>query len=999
MTEPRRSIMQIKLKVSLYWFSLCMALAQMAIAETGSITTTGKVMDDMGKPVEGAEIMIVPGRDNKGLSDSQGQFKITWSPRQWQDEGAVCYIVARYKAKNLGLALPIDNKAGTLQLTLKPAVSLSGKVVDIEGKAVSGVRLSIMLRTANWGQAIDSQSQTDGNGVFKFDALPVDNRYQLRAGADGYGQTGIYFNAEDAIDGHLDMGRIELAVANMSVTGQVVDVTGQPVPGIGVYCVAENQPSRRTKSDEQGYFVLDGICAGLVRIFAEGERVSCQILTEAGARNIKAVVTDNGYSRSRYIRTKSHEDIIKSGKPYIVGWVIDEDGLAVADVPVNVRCMQSKNEKGQDTESYFQFTKFGDVTDKQGRFAIEMEEEATYSLLFSPINHAAIIVYDVVPGAGDLKVVLPNGGTLTGQIVRFSRGRKVPVPDTGIELKQESRMSYSHIGRDRDRKTTTDSEGRFRFEHIRTLMRTDRQKPVFEPRGWKLSYEGASQTVMFFQGETVKNINLIIRPNLAKAVSLVGRIMPDYTGIDIDLSRDHFRDRKLLFCFFDYAQRPVRQCVIQLNRRLEQLHKQGVEIIAVQTAMTGENELARWMKQANISIPVVVITGDIDETRFIWGIKSLPWLILTDRGHKVVAEGFGLGELDAKIEEIGPPASSTVDSDKVTGLVKDSNGQVVSGVRITEYQTNKDYTTNADGRFVSAFGPSEEWRSFFAVDKQRKLVGVGRLPPGERHVEIKLTPGKMVSGTVVDPAGRPVAGAQVAPLPMTCFHVLTDKQGRFDVGWNPEWAGDLKEFFLMARHLERNLAEGIEIDEKAENVRIDLEPALILVGMVEDPNGVPIQGAEVGLSLRRGWACGTPVGKVVADENGKYEFPVLLQRQEYINYADAEGFWRNQIVTGIINRITDREQVGPIVLKRPILSVSGTVLHGDGEPVADIPVHLRGKGQPYLDTETDADGKFIFEKVCCGPVQISAKNDTLFGKIETEGGAKNLKLVVRPRFE
>ena len=101
----------------------------------------------------------------------------------------------------------------------------------------------------------------------------------------------------------------------------------------------------------------------------------------------------------------------------------------------------------------------------------------------------------------------------------------------------------------------------------------------------------------------------------------------------------------------------------------------------------------------------------------------------------------------------------------------------------------------------------------------------------------------------------------------------------------------------------------------------------------------------------------------------------------------------------MINRTIDREEVGPIILKRPILSVSGIVVHPGGKPVADIPVHLWGQGQPKLESKTDAAGKFLFEKVCCGPVEISARNEVLFGKIETEGGAKNAKLVVGPRFD
>jgi len=481
--------------------------------------------------------------------------------------------------------------------------------------------------------------------------------------------------------------------------------------------------------------------------------------------------------------------------------------------------------------------------------------------------------------------------------------------------------------------------------------------------------------------------------------SRVGKPLPELTNLNIELSPTDIDGKMVLVCFWDMQQRPSRNTLLRLTKQAEELKRKGVTVVTVQAVKVDESTLDEWVKENNIPFPIGMAQDDETKTYFTWGIKSLPWLILTDHKHVIIAEGFGLTELDAKIENIGSSASAPNDSNEVTGQVKDPNGQLLSGVRVTEFQTDKDYTTDADGRFVSAYAPSDERRFFFAVDNQRKLVGVGILSPGERHVEIKLTLGKMVSGTVVDPDGKPVVGAQVALLPMTCFHVLTDNQGWFDVGWDPKWAGDLDAFFLMARHLERNLAGGIEIDENAKTVRIELGPALTLTGTVEEPNGVPIPGAEVGLSLRRGWACGTPVRKVITDEKGRYSFPILLQKQEYINYADAEGFWRNQITTGIINRITGREQVGPIILKRPNLSVSGTVMNVNGESVANIPVYLRGEGQPALDSETGAEGRFIFEKVCCGPIQINAKNDTLFGTIETEGGGKNVKLVVRPRFE
>lgn len=629
---------------------VCLAIIQTPMTGSELIITTGPVVDDRGIPVEGTEFKVIPGRQKVAFSASKGQLKITWHPRSGRGEDILYYVIARHRAKNLGLALPLEQDVETLQLALRPAVSLSGRVIDTKGNAISGVRLSVYLYASNWISTIESQIQSDVNGNFTFDALPMENRYKLTLRIEGYGRKDILFDTGDVVNGRLDMGRIVLPLANMSVSGRVVNINGHPVPGIGVYCSGEGQPKCKTESDEQGYFTLDGVCAGLVRIYAEsrgsGEDVSSQVLTEAGARDVRIMVREGGSSRSYYIRTKNHEEIIKSGNPFIAGRVVNEAGVAVPDVLVNARSIQKKNEPGQDMESYFGVTRFGDVTDERGCFAIELEEKTTYSLVFSPNHHPAIIAYDVVTDTKDLRVILPKGGTVTGRVVRFRRGKKIPIPDVKVELKQVSRASYSHIGFDRDRKTTTGTEGEFRFDHIRTLMRTDRQESVFGPRIWELSYDDTSQTIHFLPGVTVKHLDLVIRPDLEKATSLVEKHLPDYTGIDFDLNQNRFREKRLLICFFDYSQRPARRYVLWLNDRLELLRKQDIEVIAVQALKAKGDRLDQWMKRINLSIPVATVIGDIDETRFIWNVQSLPWLILADREHVVKAEGFALQELD-----------------------------------------------------------------------------------------------------------------------------------------------------------------------------------------------------------------------------------------------------------------------------------------------------------------------------------------------------------------
>jgi len=335
---------------------------------------------------------------------------------------------------------------------------------------------------------------------------------------------------------------------------------------------------------------------------------------------------------------------------------------------------------------------------------------------------------------------------------------------------------------------------------------------------------------------------------------------------------------------------------------------------------------------------------------------------------------------------------------KVPGVVRDGQGKVVAGIPVTEFQTDQTYTTDAQGEFLSTYGPSDERRFFFAVDKDHKRVGVGRFLPGQSQVEITMKFARIVSGRVLDPDGHPVAGAQVAPLPMTCFHVLTNQQGEFDVGWSPDWAGSLEDYFLMVRHPARNLVGGGPYSSEVQDVKVKLVPGLTLAGIVQDPNKDPIIKARVSLSLIRGWNAGTPIREAVTDSEGRFSFNALHQEQEYGIRAKASGYVSHGKITGLINKTTDREDIGIIILKQPILSISGRVVNADGDVVAGIPVYLSGEGQPRLNVTTDDSGQFMFEGVCRGPVSISTKNETLFGRMETQGGAQNIELMAGPRF-
>jgi hypothetical protein len=133
--------------------------------------------------------------------------------------------------------------------------------------------------------------------------------------------------------------------------------------------------------------------------------------------------------------------------------------------------------------------------------------------------------------------------------------------------------------------------------------------------------------------------------------SLKGKLLSDFENIKIDFSFQQARDKMVMICFWDMNQRPSRHCMYQLAQKARQLAQKGLVIVAIQSSKVDENTLNEWAKKNSIPFTVGMIQMDEEKIYFNWGVKSLPWLILTDKGHIVRAEGFGIDELDDEIKQ------------------------------------------------------------------------------------------------------------------------------------------------------------------------------------------------------------------------------------------------------------------------------------------------------------------------------------------------------------
>jgi len=177
-------------------------------------------------------------------------------------------------------------------------------LVDPDGKGIAGARITIMLRVSSWGSSIErGRITTDEQGKFEIKAIPAEHKYSLYVVAEGYGEIRKEeISTDDAINNHLDIGALTLAVANLSVSGVVVDNDGKPVPGARIDCSGEGQSRSRTETDIEGKFTLEKVCAGRIRINANKSgttRLYGNIQTEGGATDVRIVISQRS-SVTRY---------------------------------------------------------------------------------------------------------------------------------------------------------------------------------------------------------------------------------------------------------------------------------------------------------------------------------------------------------------------------------------------------------------------------------------------------------------------------------------------------------------------------------------------------------------------------------------------------------------------------------------------------------------------------------------------------------------------------
>ena len=251
-----------------------------------------------------------------------------------------------------------------------------------------------------------------------------------------------------------------------------------------------------------------------------------------------------------------------------------------------------------------------------------------------------------------------------------------------------------------------------------------------------------------------------------------------------------------------------------------------------------------------------------------------------------------------------------------------------------------------------------------------------------------------LTGVVRDPSGAPASGVKVAVFPNwgpNQREVMTDAKGRYEISLSTQHFGSPDETAcLIARDAGRNLAAAQEIEEGAAKLDLRLEPGLVVAGQVEDANGKPLSDATAQLFLwsgNRGFMFDN--NPVRAGAQGRFEITALPPGRRYSLNITAKGYGSaNQNIPQ--DAETNRVELPPSVLQVADHKLAGEVLDADDKPVAQVNVHMHGQGQPSGSVRTDDKGRFRFEEVCEGTVQLFANSQNAHGNARAEAGDTNV---------
>jgi protocatechuate 3,4-dioxygenase beta subunit len=500
------------------------------------------------------------------------------------------------------------SKGGLVEVTILDAKTEK----PIENAAVN-VRLP-----ANFGlhPCWYNSVRTNAGGLARLRVPP--GEFQLRMWAEAYD---YFTDPEPVIIAKGETIRREGSlVAYPVVTGIVRGPDGQPVAG----AIVSSKPlcEEASRTDEQGRFNVAWRSSSNIRIVV--------VLARDTEHNLAGLAEVKDQTQSL--------DVTLTPAFMVRGRITDPNGKAIPAATVSLRASMpgwrtdAAPAVFTDANGFYE-TRTVPAPTENFRYRLEVRAEG-----FGPGEHGEFSFGTAQDRKVEVApiVLMPADKSISGVIVDANGApvAGVPIFITGPR--------GSRIGQPRHQ-SSSDEHGRFAIDGVCTgPLRIQAGMGSTSNGAGFLDAEGGDRDVEVVLGRS--GVHTGIKP-------LLGKLLPDWNEL-IAFKPEQVQNKRLLLCFFDFQQRPSRNMILQMARQAGSLVQQDIVMAAVQASQIESDKLQAWAKDNNLPFPVGSITGNIETIRTAWGVKALPWLILTDRNHIVTAEGFGLDELGKKLELI-----------------------------------------------------------------------------------------------------------------------------------------------------------------------------------------------------------------------------------------------------------------------------------------------------------------------------------------------------------
>jgi hypothetical protein len=336
----------------------------------------------------------------------------------------------------------------------------------------------------------------------------------------------------------------------------------------------------------------------------------------------------------------------------IRGRVTDDMGRGIAGANVNIQLNCRRRGRGRDVHGTAHMDMAGTRTDSEGYYRLEtvmpLRSSFHYHLSFDATEFRPTrytLTERMKPGE---EVTIPDMKLVT--LDAFISGVVLDENDNPVARKPVfvgSDSGGAHMGRG----TSTDEQGRFKFNRIA-------EGPVTLQSGFGQGSDAAYIYAHSGDNVTIKLGNHF--KNFMPPFSLVGSQLPDLRVLEMGFDYQGFKNKKTLVVFVDYTNRSSEIAIDLLKKRQLDLRRSKIEVVCIQVAPVDEGDLVAWKKENKISFPIYILPGQsgwdsknnllilkqtpkiMNTLRQEWGVRSLPWTILTDENQKILATGLNI---------------------------------------------------------------------------------------------------------------------------------------------------------------------------------------------------------------------------------------------------------------------------------------------------------------------------------------------------------------------